>query len=74
MATSTRTTFTLQKDVEIAPTVSIQSQGPRAIPVTGRGMVDIRELPDQYVVSGKKPLPYVFVLNRTAEIDSWSLP
>lgn len=70
--TGQRTTFHLSQTVEVPQGVLIHSKGPQSVRINGRGVINTRHLETKYVVSGKRSLPYIYVIHKTLEINTWN--
>jgi hypothetical protein len=72
LLTGQRTTFHLSQTVEVPQGVLIQSEGPQSVRINGRGVINTRHLEAKYVVSGKSSLPYLYVIHKTLDINTWN--
>ncbi len=66
-----RTTIVLSQEIEVPEDVTITSNGPVSVNIHGRGIINSRHLKGRYVVSGKRALPHVFVINKSMSVNSW---
>ena len=66
-----RTTFHLSQTLEVPQGVLIRTNGPQSVRINGQGVINTRHLETKYVVSGKGTLPYIYVIHKTLEINTW---
>ncbi len=66
-----RTTQLFEKEIAVSEEVIIKSKGPASPRITGNGVLHIRPVDKNYVVSGRKDEVYVYVLDKRFEIFTW---
>jgi len=66
-----KTTFRLSQVLVVPQDVLIRTNGPQSVRINGRGAINTRHLEETYVVSGKDDLPYVYVIHKTLELNTW---
>ena len=63
---------TIEKEIPVSENINIKTKGPQSFRVTGVGAINARQIGGRYIVSGKKSTPYVYVIHKSLEINSWN--
>ena len=66
-----RTTQLFEKEIAVPEEVLIKTKGPSAPKISGVGMLHIRPVDENYVVSGRKDEEYIYVIDMRFEIFTW---
>ena len=61
----------ISKEISVTRDTKISINGPRSINPSGKGFINSRQSGDQYIVSSKNDKPYIYVINKTLDIQTW---